>query len=84
MNEENPYRSPLAECGGHKASDDDLRECGLLLFWIGVAMVLFSVLWRAGWHISGRQSDPVIMAWAGVAHFVGGIVVVLADTIRRR
>jgi 1,4-dihydroxy-2-naphthoate octaprenyltransferase len=82
MNDENPYRSPLAECGGTESPYKLADACGFLIA-CGILIVTFALVWRVTWVAIGYTSEPFAFVYLGfglmLAGAAAGVVSVLRD-----
>lgn len=83
MNEENPYRSPLAECGG-TTTPASMVEGGAMWVALGLVAVSGAAVWRTVWFTLGYVTDPVVFAYAGAVLIMFGLCFMLVGSILRR
>jgi hypothetical protein len=81
MNDENPYRSPLAECCGTPAN---LEEVGGIITACGMLAMLAAAVWRTFWFTLGYVSEPVGFVYASVTVAVIGYIAMVVGGLRGR
>lgn len=85
LNDENPYRSPLAECCDRNSEDSPLCAVGLIWGKIGGVSAWLIVLSRWAAKLAGETADDALAGLFGAAIVIGviGLGMMVVGSVRR-